>query len=387
MIDLSGVVFLGLAAVGSVYAGCKMSPRGESEDEEEMVEVGFVQAIMFPVTASISLLLMFYYFWLLQYILLTMIVLGCGSAVYEIGVRIAAHWIPPQIASVSVLKVGVALLTLVIILEWLLRGNWIAHNAMGICLSISFISALRFPNLKIATLCMVLLFIYDMFWVFGSEHIPVFEGKNVMVEVATQPASNPVREIGEAMGVGWLAELCQKHIELPIKLLFPVVYTGADGAQHSSYTMLGLGDITLPGLLVNLALQFDLDSCIDDVTAAAAAAAAAGASSSSLMEEGLHSTSTSGSGSSSSIVPAASALKSVIALNGKRENGNPGLFAYAWGGYAVGLVCAFVCSFVYRVAQPALIYIVPGILLPLMWRARRAGVLDELWNGRKLDKE
>ena len=113
---------------------------------------------------------------------------------------------------------------------------------------------MRFPNLKTATLCLLLLFVYDAFWVFGSEHLAVFEGKNVMVEVATKQAANPAYEAGAALGWEWMRLLGNAHLELPIKLLYPTT--------QNSYQMLGLGDIALPGILVNLAYHFDV-SCLE----------------------------------------------------------------------------------------------------------------------------
>ena len=46
-----------------------------------------------------------------------------------------------------------------------------------------------------------------------------------------------------------------KNLDLPIKLLFP--YLNTEG--EVKYSMLGLGDIVLPGIFVSLCLKFDLD--------------------------------------------------------------------------------------------------------------------------------
>jgi minor histocompatibility antigen H13 len=67
------------------------------------------------------------------------------------------------------------------------------------------------------------LFFYDIFWVFGTE---------VMVSVA-------------------------KTIDAPIKILFPTDFltNGIFGTQHS---MLGLGDIVIPGIMIALLARFDV---------------------------------------------------------------------------------------------------------------------------------
>ncbi|SBS86553.1 signal peptide peptidase, putative (SPP) [Plasmodium ovale curtisi] len=61
------------------------------------------------------------------------------------------------------------------------------------------------------------LFVYDIFWVFGND---------VMVTVA-------------------------KSFEAPVKLLFPV------SSDPVHYSMLGLGDIIIPGIVISLCLRFD----------------------------------------------------------------------------------------------------------------------------------
>lgn len=70
------------------------------------------------------------------------------------------------------------------------------------------------------------LFFYDIFWVYGTD---------VMVTVA-------------------------KKLDIPIKLLFP--YLNNEGVEK--FSMLGLGDIVIPGIFVALCLKFDIDRCISN---------------------------------------------------------------------------------------------------------------------------
>lgn len=50
-----------------------------------------------------------------------------------------------------------------------------------------------------------------------------------------------------------------KNLDIPIKLLFP--YLNAEGEEK--FSMLGLGDIVLPGIFVSLCLKFDIDRCLE----------------------------------------------------------------------------------------------------------------------------
>ena len=50
-----------------------------------------------------------------------------------------------------------------------------------------------------------------------------------------------------------------KSIDLPLKLQFP--YFEKQG-NFMKFSMLGLGDIVLPGMLLSLCIKYDIDSCI-----------------------------------------------------------------------------------------------------------------------------
>ena len=76
-------------------------------------------------------------------------------------------------------------------------------------------------NFKVGLLLLWFLFFYDIFWVYGTD---------VMVTVA-------------------------KKLDIPIKLLFP--YLNNEGVEK--FSMLGLGDIVIPGIFVALCLKFDID--------------------------------------------------------------------------------------------------------------------------------
>jgi len=60
---------------------------------------------------------------------------------------------------------------------------------LGVALCVLMIQFVRVPSLKISTLLLLGLLVYDVFWVFYSSS--VFSA-NVMVEVAVKKAKNPV---------------------------------------------------------------------------------------------------------------------------------------------------------------------------------------------------
>ena len=101
--------------------------------------------------------------------------------------------------------------------------HWTMNNFFGISFSIQGIKSLSLGNYKTGAALLVGLFFYDIFWVFGTD---------VMVTVA-------------------------KSFDAPIKLLFPRTFATAD--VKAQFSMLGLGDIVIPGIFVALLLRFDAE--------------------------------------------------------------------------------------------------------------------------------
>jgi len=57
------------------------------------------------------------------------------------------------------------------------------------------------------------------------------------------------------------------------------------------------------------------------------------------------------------------------------------LYNVAVAGYGVGLVIAFMFLTIFKVAQPALLYLVPCGILPVVLLGYLRGTLSSLWNG------
>jgi len=97
--------------------------------------------------------------------------------------------------------------------------HWIANNIFGLAFSIQGVAMLSLGSYRVGCILLGGLFFYDIFWVFGTD---------VMVTVA-------------------------KSFDAPIKLLFPKQLF----AETLEFSMLGLGDIVIPGVFIALLLRFD----------------------------------------------------------------------------------------------------------------------------------
>ncbi|XP_059976386.1 minor histocompatibility antigen H13 isoform X1 [Mesoplodon densirostris] len=106
---------------------------------------------------------------------------------------------------------------------YLLRKHWVANNLFGLAFSLNGVELLHLNNVSTGCILLGGLFVYDVFWVFGT---------NVMVTVA-------------------------KSFEAPIKLVFPQDLL-EKGLEADNFAMLGLGDIVIPGIFIALLLRFDI---------------------------------------------------------------------------------------------------------------------------------
>lgn len=107
-------------------------------------------------------------------------------------------------------------------LWYLATRHWLANNAFGLAFAVNAIELLHLNKVATGAILLSGLFIYDIFWVFGT---------NVMVTVA-------------------------KSFEAPIKLVFPQDLL-ENGLAADKFAMLGLGDIVIPGIFVALLLRYD----------------------------------------------------------------------------------------------------------------------------------
>lgn len=99
---------------------------------------------------------------------------------------------------------------------------WLYNNMLAFLFCLNALQTLFIGNFKNGFMLLILLFFYDIFFVFGTD---------VMLTVA-------------------------KGIEGPIKLQFPKNYSTA--LDKPQYSILGLGDIVIPGAFVSMCLRFDI---------------------------------------------------------------------------------------------------------------------------------
>jgi len=156
--------------------------------------------------------------------------------------------------------------------------HYMLNNIFGISFCIQAIERMSLGSYKVGAILLVGLFFYDIFWVFGTD---------VMVTVA-------------------------KSFDGPIKLLFPRILPTLE--SKGEFSLLGLGDIVIPGLFVALLLRFD-------------------------------------------------AIRGKVPLKALDSQVFPKPYFYVnIAAYAAGLLLTVSVMFFFKAAQPALLYLVPACL-------------------------
>lgn len=173
----------------------------------------------------------------------------------------------------------------VIGLIYLMTKHWVANNIFGECFSIVSIQMIHLGSFKVGSILLIGLFFYDIFWVFGTD---------VMVTVA-------------------------KSFDAPIKVVWP---------KSAGFSLLGLGDIVIPGIFIALMLRFDR----------------------------------------------------YLAKKKPSTHKSNVYFNACFAGYIVGLVSTIMVLHIFRAGQPALLYIVPCVLSSVLITAFVRGEIKELFS-------
>mmetsp|Transcript_34482 Transcript_34482/g.101334 ORF Transcript_34482/g.101334 Transcript_34482/m.101334 type:complete len:967 (+) Transcript_34482:220-3120(+) len=219
---------------------------------------------------------------------------------------------------------------------------WIVQDIMGSCMCILFLSIIKLNSIRVAAILLIIAFFYDIFFVFVTPLLTK-GGKSIMITVATSggpPKADP----------SWCEKYprdndCKGGDPLPMLLTVPRLFDYQGGSS-----LLGLGDIVLPGLLLSFAARFDEAKKL----------------------VGLIQT-----GNTAEIYPRSYNCLTVCC----RSLCSGGYLLPVTVAYAVGLCMANVAVYMMQMGQPALLYLVPCCLGTMTFLGWKKGELKELWDG------
>ncbi|KUL91865.1 hypothetical protein ZTR_01234 [Talaromyces verruculosus] len=209
---------------------------------------------------------------------------------------------------------------------------WWLTNLLGFSFCYGSLQVISPSTFTTGSLILASLFFYDIYFVFFTP---------LMVTVATK-------------------------LDVPIKMVFPRPTGPNDDPNEISLAMLGLGDIVVPGMMIGLALRFDLFLYYKykSIMLSKKESSAEGA------EKAVYQRATGGWGERLWTGSNASKLLSF-----------PKPYFYASiVGYISGMVATLIAMQFSQHAQPALLYLVPGVLISLWSTAYFRNELDSMWS-------
>lgn len=189
--------------------------------------------------------------------------------------------------------------------------NWIYNNILALLFCVHGIEFLFLGNFTTGFILLGLLFFYDIFFVFGTD---------VMLTVA-------------------------KSIDAPIKLLFPKDWE----TTPPQFSLLGLGDIVIPGVFIALCLRYDIIK--------------------SLNKNKLTELVNNGQGD-----------QFIQMLHHHAATAPRHYFYGGLIGYMVAIITTVIIMLVFEHGQPALLYLVPACLLSVIINALRFGEFKKIWD-------
>lgn len=292
-------------------------------EEEESVDVSMVVILVFVVMACIFLVLLYFFYDYLVYVIIALFCLASSVGLFYC-LRPLVHKICPWNERLPPNKIplfrgrpqyrdlGLLFFCFGVAIFWGIVRHapyaWVIQNILGYAFCINVMKSLGLPNLKICTVMLCLLFIYDIFFVFIT---PLFTsgGDSIMVKVATGSGSKTQEKLPMLFQVPRLTQDVLSSCPLP-------------------YSLLGFGDVIIPGLLISHNHAFDL-----------------------------------------------------------RVNSRRLYYIVTSVGYALGLIITFVALALMEKGQPALLYLVPCTLLPTYIIGCVRGEVRQLWSGPLAKKE
>eukprot|EP01066_Platyproteum_vivax_P015421 Platyproteum_vivax@DN681_c0_g1_i1.p1 len=246
------VVQMLLYATPLIYIGCHLSLHihdVDSATQERKGEImSGIDAALFPIIGSaglFGLFVAFRYFgpewvnYLTSLYLSVLAVFAVGESISfmvavflptfiaekHADIRFQLPWVlankdGPYHISITGLRVVSYLIGAAVAIMWLVTDHFSFHNYLAIYFSIQALAQISLGQFKTGVILLCGLFVYDIFWVFGT---------TVMVSVA-------------------------KNFKGPAKLLFPTSF------NPPKFALLGLGDLVIPGVFISMALRFDFYS-------------------------------------------------------------------------------------------------------------------------------
>uniref|UniRef100_A0A8K9VFR7 PA domain-containing protein n=1 Tax=Oncorhynchus mykiss TaxID=8022 RepID=A0A8K9VFR7_ONCMY len=275
----------------------------EKSDSGDLALYSPLKVVIFVGLMCLMLVLMYFFYKYLVYVIIAIFCLASATALFSC-----------LDALLDLAKCSPMRLVLYFIGRWI----WILQDLLGVAFCLNFLKTISLSNFKICVILLSLLLLYDVFFVFIT---PLFmpNGESIMVQVALGP--DAAGEKGNTVEVP--AEPSTPYEKLPVVMRVPRFSAWTQNLCGMQFSILGYGDIIVPGLLVAYCSRFD------------------------------------------------------VWVNSPKK-----IYLFCCCiAYLCGMVLTFAVMLVTKMGQPALLYLVPFTLLGSALLAWRRGEMRQFWNG------
>uniref|UniRef100_A0A9L0SLC6 Signal peptide peptidase like 2A n=1 Tax=Equus caballus TaxID=9796 RepID=A0A9L0SLC6_HORSE len=307
-----GGYWSGLIELENLQAGASAEDRETRKKKEEYLTFSPLTVVVFVVICCVMMVLLYFFYKWLVYVMIAIFCIASAMSLYNCLAALIRKIPCGQCTivcrgkSIEVRLIFLSGLCIAVAVVWAVYRNedrwaWILQDILGIAFCLNLIKTLKLPNFKSCVILLGLLLLYDVFFVFITPFITK-NGESIMVELAAGPFGN--------------------NEKLPVVIRVPkLAYFSVMSVCLMPVSILGFGDIIVPGLLIAYCRRFDVLT-----------------------------------GSSIYYV------SSTIA-------------------YAVGMILTFVVLVLMKKGQPALLYLVPCTLITASVVAWRRKEMKRFWKG------
>ncbi|XP_023188332.1 signal peptide peptidase-like 2A isoform X4 [Xiphophorus maculatus] len=253
------LIAIATVALGGLWSGAcererlKSYAAGGGAEEEHKTDSSRVlysplSIIIFVIVMCGMLVLMYFFYNILVYIIIVIFCFATASALFSCLdavldlIRCGTLSFSVRNKSFSVRSILLASVCISVAVIWGVYRNedgwiWTLQNVLGIAFCLNFMKTITLSNFKICVILLTLLLLYDVFFVFIT---PFFtkNGVSIMVQVALGPDAS-----GE---------------KIPVVMRVPRFSAWAQNLCGLQFSILGYGDIIVPGLLVAYCSRFDV---------------------------------------------------------------------------------------------------------------------------------
>ncbi|XP_061621695.1 signal peptide peptidase-like 2A isoform X2 [Phyllopteryx taeniolatus] len=342
------LISISTVALGGYWSGaCERRERlnlalggasGDNKADSEDLPVYSPIKVVLLVAFMCGVLILLYYFYnILIYVVIAIFCVASASALFNCINAVldllgcASGSFTVHNTNFSVRSLILASVCISISVVWGVYRNesrwiWILQDLLGVAFCINFIRTISLSSFKICVILLTLLLVYDVFFVFIT---PFFtkNGVSIMVQVALGPDASGETTPGNMVVVPAMPQTPTET--LPVVMRVPRFSSWTQNLCGMQFSILGYGDIIVPGLLVGYCSRFD------------------------------------------------------VWINNTKKI----YFLSCCIAYLMGIITTFVVMLLSGMGQPALLYLVPFTLITSATVAGCKGQIKQFWTGTTYERQ